>query len=408
MKVHEYQARNLLAEAGIPVPPGVLIGSATEALPAFDAVTRDRAPSEEPLAVVKAQVHAGGRGQAGFVRLVRSPAEAEDAATFMLGRRMVSPQTGPAGVEVRRLFVVRGVPIEREYYLAIATDRASGRNVLIASARGGVEIERVAAQTPEAIVRQAIHPLAGLQPHQARRVASELGFSGGLAAQATRIMLGLWRVFIEKDCSLAEINPLVLTPGNGAGRTPGLFAIDAKITFDDNALYRHPDLQPLADDADDPPAERRAREYGLSYVALDGNIGCLVNGAGLAMATMDLIKLHGGEPANFLDVGGGASQEAVSNAFDIILSEPAVRGVLVNIFGGIMDCAVIARGIVGAAGRLAGGKDAGAPIPVVVRLEGTNVEAGRAILHDAAVSLPTLQAATDLSDAARRICSAVA
>jgi len=401
MKIHEYQARDLLASHGVPVPPGSVIDSIEDAAGTYKSVTREAGLGDGGLAVVKAQVHAGGRGKAGFVKLVRSPDEATEAARFMLSNRMVSAQTGPDGLEVSRLLIAAGVDIAHEYYLAITTDRATRRNVMIASAEGGVEIEQVAAENPEAIVKTPIHPLIGLEPHQARTTAFKLGFRGKQVSHAVRIMLALDRTFREKDCSLAEINPLILTPPSDDHPDGQVLAIDAKFNFDDNALFRHKDVQELFDPTEENPAELRAQKFGLSYIALDGNIGCLVNGAGLAMATMDIVKLHGGEPANFLDVGGSASEEAVTEAFKIILGDQAVRGVLVNIFGGIMDCAVIAKGIVNAAGQV------GFSVPLVVRLEGTNVAEGRRILESASSELTTLQAATDLTDAAEKVTSAV-
>ena len=397
MKVHEYQGRELLASFGIPVPPGEVI---TEANQAEDVYTRVTEAAGTDLAVVKAQVHAGGRGKAGFVKLVRSPGEAAQAALFMLSNRMVSNQTGPEGLEVTRLLIAAGVDIEHEYYLAMTTDRDTRRNVLIASAEGGVEIEQVAADNPGAILKQPIDPHMGLQPHQARRIAFELGFKGKQVGQAIKIMIALSMLYDGKDCSLAEINPLVLTPPDEANPDGRVLAIDAKFNFDDNGLFRHPDLVKLDDGAETDPAERRAVEHGLSYIKLDGSIGCLVNGAGLAMATMDTIKHHGGEPANFLDVGGSATEEAVTEAFRIILSDTSVRGILVNIFGGIMDCGVIAQGVVNAA------KDVGFKVPLVVRLEGNNVEGGRSTLENAKAELATLQPATDLADGAKKIVAA--
>jgi len=409
MKIHEYQARDLLSSFAIPVPPGRVIESIEDAGSGYKQVTQEAADTtsaasgdgQGPLAVVKAQVHAGGRGKAGFVKLVRSPEEATDAARFMLSNRMVSNQTGPEGLDVSKLLIAAGVDIAHEYYLAITTDRMTRRNMLIASAEGGVEIEQVAESNPDAIIKTPIHPLVGLEPHQARKVAFGLGLKGKQVGQAVRIMLGLDRVFREKDCSLAEINPLILTPPSSDHPDGQVLAIDAKFNFDDNALFRHKDVQGLFDPTEEDPGELRAQKFGLSYIALDGNIGCLVNGAGLAMATMDIVKLHGGEPANFLDVGGSASEEAVTEAFKIILSDDAVRGVLVNIFGGIMDCAVIARGIVNAAAQV------GFQVPLVVRLEGTNVAEGRRILEEASGELTTLRAATDLTDAARKVTAAV-
>lgn len=399
MKVHEYQARQLLSDAGIPVPSGRVCTDPFQAADIYRAVSSE---SGVGLAVVKAQVHAGGRGKAGFVRLVKSAAEATEAAAFMLSNRMVSVQTGPAGLEVKKLLIAAGVDIAREYYLAITTDRARNTNTMIASAEGGVEIEQVAKRNPEAIIKTPMHPLLGLQAHQAREIAFKLGMTGKQIGQAVTIMMNLSKLFLSKDCSLAEINPLIVTPPSEKHPDGAVIAIDAKFNFDDNALFRHPDIAALFDPTEENPAELRASEFGLSYISLDGNIGCLVNGAGLAMSTMDIIKLHGGEPANFLDVGGSASEEAVREAFRIILSDSAVNGVLVNIFGGIMQCDKIARGIVNAA------KEVGFKVPLVVRLEGTNVTEARAILGEAQGDLPTMQPATDLADAARRVCAAVA
>ncbi len=421
MKVHEYQARELLRSAGIPVPPGVMIDSIDQAAEAYRRVTDEAGSGPSGLVVVKAQVHAGGRGKAGFVKLVRSAHEATDAARFMLTHRMVSVQTGPQGLEVKRLLVAAGVEIAKEYYLAIATDRKTRRNVLIASREGGVEIETVAHQRPEAIIRQPLHPTLGLLPYAARRAAFELGFTGKHVGQAVKIMSSLAGLVDAKDCSLAEINPLVLTaPSNAGSRAPGkglkagtapgppdgqLLAIDAKFNFDDNATFRHPDIAAMFDPAEENPAELRARRFGLSYIALDGTIGCLVNGAGLAMATMDIVKLHGAEPANFLDVGGSVTADGAIEAFHILLSDPKVKGILVNIFGGIMNCDVIAQGIINAAKTVGGG---GFKVPLVVRLEGTNVQAGRKLLESARKDIPTMQAATDLADAARKVTGAVA
>lgn len=401
MKIHEYQARDILSQAGVPVPAGLTIDTFEQAAGAFKDVTRDMADGKK-LAVVKAQVHAGGRGKAGFVKLVKTPEEATEAARFMLSNKMVSVQTGPDGLEVTKLLIAAGVDIAKEYYLAITTDRKTRRHVLIASSEGGVEIEKTAEENPDAIVREALHPLLGLQPFQARKVAFELGFTGKQVGQAARIMMALAQTFLEKDCTIAEINPLIVTPKSEDHPDGQVMAIDAKFNFDDNALFRHKDLQGMFDPTEENPSELRAQRMGLSYIALDGNIGCLVNGAGLAMATMDTIALEGGTPANFLDVGGSASEEAVTEAFRIILDDKAVKGVLVNIFGGIMDCAVIAQGIVNAASEI------GFEVPLVVRLEGTNVQAGRKILEEASGKLPTLQAASDLGDAAKKVAAAVA
>jgi len=398
MKIHEYQSRQLLADAGVPVPRGAIIDSVEQAAGAYAQVVAK--PGD--LAVVKAQVHAGGRGKAGFVKLVKSAEEARAAAKFMLSNRMVSVQTGPQGIEVRKLLIAAGVDIAKEYYLAITTDRATRRNVLIASAEGGVEIEEVAKKRPDAIIKEGIHPLLGLQPNQARRIAFKLGFKGRQVGDAVKTMLALARLYVEKDCSLAEINPLIVTPPTAEHPDGQVLAIDAKFNFDDNALFRQPAVQAMADPSEENPSELRAARFGLNYIQLEGNIGCLVNGAGLAMATMDTVKHFGGAPANFLDVGGGASEEAVTEGFRIILSDPAVKGVLVNIFGGIMRCDVIAQAIINAA------KEVGFKVPLVVRLEGTNVEAGRKLLDEARRTIPTMQSATDLADGARKVCRAVA
>jgi succinyl-CoA synthetase beta subunit len=410
MKIHEYQARDLLSGYNIPVPAGRMITSIEDAAAAFKQVTATQA---KPFAVVKAQVHAGGRGKAGFVKLVRTPEEATEAARFMLSNRMKSPQTPPEGLEVKRLLIASAVDIadrkgggKEEFYLAITTDRASRRNMLIASREGGVEIETIAHERPEAIIKEPLHPLLGLQAFQAREVAARLGLTGKLASQAADVMLKLSKLYIEKDCALAEINPLVIATDSGE---PKVLAIDAKFNFDENGLIRHKEIAALADPTEENPAEQRASKFGLTYIALDGNIGCLVNGAGLAMATMDVINLHGGTPANFLDVGGGASEEAVTEAFSIILSDKHVKGVLVNIFGGIMNCETIAKGIVNAATNYKNPDGTtGFKVPLVVRLEGTNVQAGRKLLEDSKPKLPTLQAATDLADGARKVCGAVA
>jgi succinyl-CoA synthetase beta subunit len=396
MKVHEYQARELLADAGIPVPPGAMVRTVDEAA--------DRASellhAGHSQVVIKAQVHAGGRGKAGFVRLVKTTDEAREAAKFMLSNRMVSPQTSAEGLQVKRLLVAAAVDIAKEYYLAITVDRARNTSTMIASAEGGVEIEAVAERSPEAIHKAALHPLLGLQAYQARALAFRVGFGGKLIGQAVDIMLKLSRLFLDTDASLAEINPLVATPPAEGAPEGRLMAIDAKFNFDDNAIFRHRNIAEMFDPAEEDPAELRAKKFGLSYVALEGNIGCLVNGAGLAMSTMDLIKLHGGEPANFLDVGGSASEEAVTEAFRIILGDENVQAVLVNIFGGIMECDKIARAIVTAA------KEVGFSVPLVVRLEGTNVAEARRVLDEARAEIPTMVAATDLTDAAKKVCAA--
>ena len=397
MKIHEYQARQLLAGAGIPVPASTMVESVEHAHTA----ARTLFASGSQMVVVKGQVHAGGRGKAGFVRVCKSVDEALSAATFMLGNRMTSPQTPPEGLVVQRLLVADAVEIVHEYYAAVLVDRARRTNTLIASAEGGVEIERVAEANPGAIIKLAIDPLIGIAPFQARGIALALGFKGKAVAQAAAFLTKLCALQRSTDASLVEVNPLVLTPPSKAHPDGQVVAIDAKFAFDDNALFRQSDIEAMQDPAAENPAEIRAQAFGLSYIALDGNIGCLVNGAGLAMSTMDIIKLHGGEPANFLDVGGSATEEAVTEAFRIILSDNRVQGVLVNIFGGIMQCDRIARAIVGAAQTI------GFRVPLVVRLEGTNVAQARRILDEARATLPMMQSATDLSDAAAKIVGAV-
>ncbi len=398
MKIHEYQARDLLDQAGIAVPQGEMVTTVDAAVEAASKLLE----ASPPVLVVKAQVHAGGRGKAGFVKVVKTVEEVREAATFMLGNRMVSPQTPPEGLDVQRLLIAEGVDIEREIYLAITADRSRRTNTLIASAEGGVEIEQVAEARPEAILKVPMHPIDGLSPYQARDLAFALGLHGKQVRQFTDLALRLADLFVRTDASLAEINPLIITPASEANPDGRVMAIDAKFNFDDNALFRQKSIASCFDPTEEDPDEMRAKEAGLSFVALDGNIGCLVNGAGLAMSTMDIIKLHGGEPANFLDVGGDASQEAVTEAFRIILGESSVKGVLVNIFGGIMQCDRIARAIVAAA------EEVGFDVPLVVRLEGTNVEAARAVLEQASARLPTMRTATDLADAARTVCAAVA
>ena len=393
MKIHEYQGRELLASAGIPVPAGKMVQTVDEA----ETAAKDILHSDAKQVVIKAQVHAGGRGKAGFVKLVKSAAEARDAAQFMLTHRMVSPQTGPGGLEVKRLLVGAAVDIAKEYYLAITVDRASNTNTMIASAEGGVEIEAVAAKNPDAIKKARLHPILGLQGFQARDLAFDLGFKGKQVNQAVNIMTRLAKLFLDCDASLAEINPMIVTPPSTDHPDGQVLAIDAKFSFDDNALFRHKNIADMFDPTEENPSELRANTFGLSYVALDGNIGCLVNGAGLAMSTMDIIKLHGGEPANFLDVGGGATEEAITEAFRIILSDSRVEGVLVNIFGGIMQCDKVARAIAGAA------KEVGFKVPLVVRLEGTNVEEGNRVIAESGMNFLV---AKGMSDAAEKVVSA--
>jgi len=389
MKIHEYQARQILSENGIPVPPAEVVRSVDEAAAAFKKLN-------SPMCVVKAQVYAGGRGKAGFVKLVKSEAEARDAAKFMLSNRMVSYQTGPEGVPVSVLIVAPGVDIAKEYYLGITVDRTRHTATVIASSEGGVEIEEVAKKSPEKVLKEPMHPMLGLQPYQARELAYKLGFKDKMAREAAKVIANLAKAFMKTDASLAEINPLVVT------KDGKVLAIDAKFNFDDNALFRHKEIEAMADESQEKPLDVRAKKASLNYIALDGSIGCLVNGAGLAMATMDIIKLHGAEPANFLDVGGSVTSEGAIEAFSIILSDPKVKGILVNIFGGIAKCDVIADALVQA------GRKIGFKVPVVVRLEGTNVEKAREILKGAHGELPTLVAATDLTDAAKKVVAAVA
>jgi succinyl-CoA synthetase beta subunit len=387
MKVHEFQARELLVDAGVPVPESHVVQTVDEAVDAFDRIGGR--------AVIKAQVFAGGRGKAGFVKLVDTAEQAREAASFMLSNRMVSPQTGPGGIEVKKLLIAAAVDIESEYYVAIVMDRAKRTPVAMVSREGGVEIEVVAKEKPDAIIKRWLHPHLGLLDFQCTQLIAGLGFSDKQQARAaSKVIRGLVDVFCKYDCALAEINPMVRTTD---GR---ILAIDAKMNFDDNALFRHQRLQEMFDPSEENPMELRAKEFDLSYIALDGNIGCLVNGAGLAMATMDLVKLHGGEPANFLDVGGSVTVEGAKEAFRIILSDSKVKGILVNIFGGIAKCDTIAEALITAA------KEIGFSVPVVVRLEGTNVDRARELLE--AANIEQLIPATDLTDAAKRICAQVA
>ncbi|MCO6435680.1 MAG: ADP-forming succinate--CoA ligase subunit beta [Phycisphaerae bacterium] len=387
MKVHEYQARALLAEAGVPVPPSKVVESPEAAVAAYNEIGGR--------VVVKAQVFAGGRGKAGFVKLCGNADEVRDAATFMLTHRMVSPQTGAEGIEVKKLLIAEAVDIESEYYAAVVVDRAKRCPVVMVSREGGVEIEVVAREKPGAIEKRWLHPHLGLMDFQVGQLVTALGFTDKEQAKAAgKIIRGLVKVAYQYDCSLAEINPLVRTKD---GR---VMAIDAKMNFDDNATFRHKRLQEMFDPSEENPLELRAKKHDLSYIALDGNIGCLVNGAGLAMATMDLIKYHGGMPANFLDVGGSVTAEGAVEAFRIILSDDKVKGVLVNIFGGIAKCDTIAEALIAAA------KEIGFKIPVVVRLEGTNVERARKLLAEA--KIPQLIPADDLTDAANKVCKQVA
>ena len=385
MNIHEYQAKDLLAKFGVAVLRGGVAYSAAEAVE----VARRLGG---PVWVVKAQIHAGGRGKAGGVKLARSEDEVAAAAGAMLGRRLVTHQTGPEGRDVKRVYVEEGCDIARELYLGLLIDRTTQRVTLIGSTEGGVEIEEVAAHNPEKILTAAIDPASGIEPFHARNFAFGVGLEGRQIGVAVRFVTALYRAFCELDASVAEINPLVVT------KSGDLVALDAKIGFDDNALYRHPEVAALRDEDEEDPVEIEAGKHGLSYIKLEGNIGCMVNGAGLAMATMDIIKLHGSSPANFLDVGGGATKERVTTAFKLILSDPNVEGILVNIFGGIMRCDVIAEGVVAAA------REVNLHVPLVVRLEGTNVDLGKRILRQS--GLPIV-AAENLADAAQKVVAAV-
>ncbi len=384
MKIHEYQAKEILRRHGVAVPRGVLATTAEEAEAAARQLTGT--------VVVKAQIHAGGRGKGGGVKLARSPEEAKAHAQAMLGVMLKTPQTGPDGQRVRKVYVEAGCTIARELYLGLTLDRERGRLALMASTEGGVDIEEVAAHQPEKILREWIDPLVGLAPFQARRVAFGLGLSGDAVSAFARFAIGLYQACLATDASLVEVNPLVVT-AEGA-----ILALDAKMNFDDNALFRHKDVAALRDVDEEDPKEAQAKEHDLSYIALKGDIGCMVNGAGLAMATMDVIQLSGGQPANFLDVGGGADEKKVTAAFKILLADPEVKAVLVNIFGGIMKCDVIANGIVAAARQVE------LRIPLVVRLEGTNVELGKKILAESGLAVTP---ADDLGDAARKAVAAV-
>ncbi|HMG76432.1 MAG TPA: ADP-forming succinate--CoA ligase subunit beta [Pyrinomonadaceae bacterium] len=386
MKIHEYQGKELLKKFGVPVPRGIVARSVEEAYQAAQEL------GVEPV-VVKAQIHAGGRGKGGGVKLAKNAEEAREIARQMLGMQLVTHQTGPEGREVRVLLIEEGLPIDKEFYLGIVLDRASGRPVFMASAAGGMDIEEVAAHTPEQIFKETIDPAVGFRPFQARKLAFALGLAPELVSQATKFMQSLYTAYESMDASLLEINPFLLTKDNR------LIALDAKVNFDDNAMFRHPDFKDLRDLNEEEPLEIEASKFDLNYIKLDGNIACMVNGAGLAMATMDIIKLAGGEPANFLDVGGGASQERVEAAFRILLADPNVRAVLINIFGGIVRCDMVARGVVGAANNL------GVSVPVVVRLEGTNVEEGQRVIRESGLGFTV---ANGMKDAAEKVVALAA
>lgn len=393
MNIHEYQAKELFEKFGVPTPSGEVANTAEEARKIAESI-------DSSLYAVKSQVHAGGRGKGTFkngyqggVQIVKTPEEVEEAAANMIGQVLVTHQTGEEGKLVSKVMVADAVEIEKEYYLSILMDREHSCPVIVASTEGGMNIEEVAEQTPELIHNELVDPLLGLQPYETRKLCKKLGLTGSSAKGFSKLLKSLIKLFLECDCSMVEINPLVTTPSGE------VLALDAKFNFDDNALYRHPEIEALHDPTEEDPREVEAAKYDLNYIGLDGNIACLVNGAGLAMATMDIIKHCGGEPANFLDVGGGATQEQVTNAFKIICSDPNVQGILVNIFGGIMDCDVIAKGIVGAS------QEVQLEVPLVVRLEGNNVAAGKETLANSTVDLI---AADDLADAARKVVAAIA
>jgi succinyl-CoA synthetase beta subunit len=381
MKIHEYQAKTILATHGVPVPQGEVVFNAPDARAAAERLGGGTV-------VVKAQIHAGGRGKGGGVKVVKGPDEAERAAQAMIGMRLVTYQTGPEGQVVQRVLVEQGLRIKRELYLGLVIDRASEKAVLMASPDGGVEIEKVAHETPDRIFKAFIHPGTGLGAYQTRTLAFALGLEGQQIAQAGKLMSAVYDTFKATDASLIEINPLIVTEDGT------LLALDAKMNFDDNALYRHPDIKELRDLAEEAPLEVEASKYSLNYIKLDGNVGCMVNGAGLAMATMDIIKLAGGEPANFLDVGGGANAEQIRNAFKILMSDQGVKAVLINIFGGILRCDVLAEGVIAAV------KELGVSVPIVIRMEGTNVEKGKQMLKESGLNFTT---ADTMGEAAKMV-----
>jgi succinyl-CoA synthetase beta subunit len=389
MNIHEYQAKGIYRKHGIPVPKGFPAFSVDDARQAAEKLVEE---TGSQTLVVKAQIHAGGRGKAGGVKVVKGVDAAVGAAEELIGKTLVTHQTGPAGKVVQRLLVEQGLDIGRELYLALVVDRESRRVAIMASTEGGVDIEEVAAKTPEKILRERVDPVTGLMPYQARKIAFGLGLSGDAFKEFVKLLTRLAKLFEAEDCSIAEINPLIVTKDNH------VLALDAKVNFDENASFRHPDWEELHDESEEAPTELEAKAAGLSYIQLDGNIGCLVNGAGLAMSTMDIIKHYGGEPANFLDVGGGATQEAVTKAFRIILESEDVKGIFVNIFGGIMKCDVIANGVVGAT------KELGLQVPLVVRLEGTNVEEGRKILEGSGLAITP---AATMAEGAKKIVALV-
>jgi succinyl-CoA synthetase beta subunit len=383
VKIHEYQAKAVLSKYGVPVPRGEVAFTPEEV---HDIAKR----LGGPVCVVKAQIHAGGRGKAGGVKLAKSGQEAETIARELLGKTLVTYQTGPSGQKVARLLVEEGLAIDRELYLGIVLDRSSKRIVVMVSNEGGVEIEKVAEEAPEKIHKIFVNPAVGLQPFEAQRLAFALGLGGDSLKKGVKMMLALYNAFVATDASILEINPLIVT------KTGDLLALDAKMNFDDNALYRHSDIRELRDISEEDPLEVEASKFSLNYIRLDGNIGCMVNGAGLAMATMDIIKLSGGEPANFLDVGGGANAEQIKNAFRILMMDKNVKAVLINIFGGILRCDVLAAGVIAAV------KDLGVPVPIVIRMKGTNVEEGKQMLADSGLNFAT---ADTMGDAADKVVS---
>ncbi|NIK68814.1 MULTISPECIES: ADP-forming succinate--CoA ligase subunit beta [unclassified Paenibacillus] len=385
MNIHEYQGKEVLKQYGVAVPEGKVAFSVDEAVEAAQALGT-------PVVVVKAQIHAGGRGKAGGVKVAKNIDEVRAYASEILGKVLVTHQTGPEGKEVKRLLIEQGCDIKKEYYVGVVIDRGTGRVTMMASEEGGTEIEEVAAHSPEKIIKEVIDPAIGLQVFQARKLAYAINIPSELVNKAVKFMIALYNAFVDKDCSIAEINPLVVT-GDG-----NVMALDAKLNFDSNALYRHKDIVALRDLEEEDAKEIEASKYDLSYIALEGNIGCMVNGAGLAMATMDIIKYYGGDPANFLDVGGGATKEKVTEAFKIILSDENVKGIFVNIFGGIMRCDVIAEGVIAAA------KELGLDRPLVVRLEGTNVELGKKMLNESGLNIV---AADSMADGAQKIVNLV-
>ncbi len=385
MNIHEYQAKEILRKYGVATLKGVMVESPDKAVEAAKSLGGT-------IHVVKAQIHAGGRGKGGGVKVAKSLDEVRDFTSKMLGMTLVTHQTGPQGKEVQKVYIEQGCNIKKEYYAAVLLDRVTGRVVVMASAEGGVNIEEVAEKTPEKLIKVQVDPCVGLQPFQARQLAFAIGMKDKVAGKTAKFLMSLYKAYIDKDCSIAEINPLVETAEGE------VICLDAKMNFDSNAMFKHPDIMELRDLTEEDPAEVEASKFDLAFIKLDGNIGCLVNGAGLAMSTMDIISLHGGTPANFLDVGGGANKEKVTNAFKLILKDPNVKGIFVNIFGGIMKCDIIAEGVIAAS------KELGLKVPLVVRLEGTNVELGKKMLKESGLNIIP---ADDLTDGAKKIVAAV-